>query len=119
MDVDGFTDADADEFPVEGMDLDFDELWEEGQSDTGVLGDAEMEEEEFEEEEVDMSLEWGLTDGESESMSSSEGDMTMEEEEHASLGTWPRHGSALWVVQLTLVALSLLSAGSGSQYLRP
>lgn len=102
------------------MDLDFDELWEEGQSDTGVLGDTEMEnEDEFEEEEADMSLEWGLTDGESESMSSSEGETTMEEEEHASLGTWPRHGSALWVVQLTLVALSLLSAGSGSQYLRP
>lgn len=120
MDVDGFTDADANEFPVEGMDLDFDELWEEGQSDTGALGDAEMEDEdEFEAEEVDMSLEWGLTDGESESMSSSEGDTTMEEEEQASLGTWPRRGSALWVVQLTLVALSLLSAGSGSQYLRP
>ena len=119
MDVDAFTDPDADEFPVQGMDLDFDELWEEGQSDTGGLGDAHMEDEDqFEEEEADISLEWGLTDGESESMSSSEGDTTMEEEQ-ASLGTWPRRRSALRVVQLTLVALSLFSAGSGSQYLRP
>jgi len=117
LDVDGFTDPDADEFPVQGMDLDFDELWEEGQSDTGGLGDAEMEDEDqFEE---DISLEWGLTDGESESMSSSEGGDTTMEEEQASLGTWARRGSALRVVQLTLVALSLFSAGIGSQHFRP
>jgi len=63
------------------MDLDFDELWEEGQNDPGAMGDAEMEDEVgFEEEEADMSSEWGLTDGESESISSSEADTTMEEE---------------------------------------
>lgn len=91
LDVDGFTDADAEEFPVEGMDLDFGELWEEGQSDAGALGDAEMEDEEdFEEDEADMSLEWGLTDGESESMSSSEGDTTIEEEGQASLALQPQ-----------------------------
>jgi hypothetical protein len=96
------------------MDLDFDELWEEGQSDPGALGDAEMEDESaFEDEEADISSEWGLTDGESESMSSSDADTAMEEEQ-ATLGTWPRRGSALRVVQLTLVALLLFSAGSGS-----
>jgi len=95
------------------MDLDFDELWEEGQSDPGAMGDAEMEDEiGFEEEGADMSSEWGLTDGESESISSSEADTTMEEEQ-ATLGTWPGRGSALRVVQLTLVALLLFSAGSG------
>lgn len=62
------------------MDLDFDEMWEdedghdEEDVDEGAIADAEMGEDE---EEEDGSSEWGLTDGESESMSSSEGDLTM------------------------------------------
>ncbi|KAF8974310.1 hypothetical protein BDZ97DRAFT_1772899 [Flammula alnicola] len=133
LDVDGFTDTDADDFPVEGMDLDFDDLWEEeqpgfalgvqleGEEDAGAMGDAEMEDEddgdyEYEEEEGDGSSEWGLTDGESESMSSSEaGDTTMENAAEAAngIGMWPRRGSASRVVQLTIVALLLFSAGPG------
>ncbi|CAA7259719.1 unnamed protein product [Cyclocybe aegerita] len=94
---DGFTDADVEDFSVEGMDIDFDELWEEPQEDDAVvMGDEDaelhsgltmdMEDEdeddpdyEYEESEVDRTSEWGLTDGESESMSSSmsEGDLSM------------------------------------------
>jgi len=87
--VDGFSEADADEFPVEPMDLDF-EGWgdEDGTAldlfgeDPGELGDAEMDDID-----QDDSSEWGLTDGESESMSSSEGDAGQDEESVRALVT--------------------------------
>jgi len=131
VDVDGFTEADADEFYVEPMDLDFDELWESGDHQSVaqnqnvglnlVYNDAEMDDEpEYEETEaddVDGNSEWGLTDGESESMTSmSEGDLTMEEDEEASVagGMWRPRGSVRQLVQLMVVALLLFSAGAGS-----
>jgi len=73
--MDGFSEADADELPVEPMDLDFEAWGDEdstldlGDEDPGDLGDAEMDDID-----QDDSSEWGLTDGESESMSSSECD---------------------------------------------
>ncbi|KDR83788.1 hypothetical protein GALMADRAFT_236163 [Galerina marginata CBS 339.88] len=120
VDVDEQTDTDAEgeDFPVQGVDLDFDEMWD-GTSvveeDPGALGDAEMGDDYVDDEDA----EWGLTDGESESMSSSsEGDTTMEDDEgDISAGTswlvWRRSASASRVVQLTLVALLLFSAGNG------
>jgi len=83
--VDGFSEADADDFPVEPMDLDF-AIWGDedsnildlGDGDPGDLGDAEMDDID-----QDDPSEWGLTDGESESMSSSEGDHTTGRDEES------------------------------------
>ncbi len=130
LDVDGFTDADADDFPSESMELDFGQtrsvadgdlngdrltlIWGDG----SVMGDTEMtdaDEDDFEE--ADQGYEWGLTDGESESMASSEsGDMTMADEDATAdvpNGAFVHRRSALWMVQLTAVALLLFSVGSG------
>ncbi|KAF8165389.1 hypothetical protein B0H34DRAFT_236423 [Crassisporium funariophilum] len=81
---DGF--SEADDFAVEEMDLDFDEIWEdehsqlfEGHADAADLADEEMGDED--EDEDDAGSEWGLTDGESESMSSFEGGSTKEDDE--------------------------------------
>ncbi|KJA30032.1 hypothetical protein HYPSUDRAFT_32081 [Hypholoma sublateritium FD-334 SS-4] len=130
LDVDGFTDADADDFPVERMDVEFDrpfQLQPDGDYDdtaipnwgeSSAMGDTEMTdagEDDFEQ--ADQGYEWGLTDGESESMASSEaGDMTAADEEATAAvanGASARRRSALWMVQLTAVALLLFSAGSG------
>ena len=136
LDVDGFTDADADDFPSESMEFDpgqtrlaadddFDGdrltlIWGEG----SVMGDTEMTdagEDDFEE--ADQGYEWGLTDGESESMASSEpGDMTMADEDATAdvhNGAFAQRRSALWMVQLTAVALLLFSVGSGGERLGP
>ncbi|KAF8192557.1 hypothetical protein BJ912DRAFT_1057906 [Pholiota molesta] len=77
-----------------GMDVDFGDIWGEHGDDLAlgvelecdvegdsIMGDSEMgdvDEDEYDEEENDASFEWGLTDGESESMTSSEaGDSTL------------------------------------------
>ncbi|KAF8812396.1 hypothetical protein BYT27DRAFT_7251932 [Phlegmacium glaucopus] len=81
LDLDAFSDA---EMSVEHMDLDFEAWGDEentvldlGDEDPGDLGDAEMDDIE-----QDDSSEWGLTDGESETMSSeSDHDVTGEDEE--------------------------------------
>ena len=107
LDMDGFSDTDADEFPVEPMDLDS-EVWGDedstvldlGDEDPGDLGDAEMDDRE-----QDDSSEWGLTDGESESMSS-EGD------QESVRGTWPRRRPMLRMIQLMIIASLLFSAGN-------
>ncbi|KAH9483047.1 hypothetical protein JR316_0005147 [Psilocybe cubensis] len=86
IDVDGFTDTDAEtdgDFPVQQMDLDFDEMWEDESVNDAAVGLAEdigVEDEEMEdaEEEEDRVSEWGLTDGESSSMSSSEGEIAID-----------------------------------------
>ena len=110
--MDGFSeaDADADEFPVEPMDLDL-EAWGDEDStilglsdeDPGDLGDAEMDDID-----QDDSSEWGLTDGESESMSSSEGG----QDEESVRGTWPRRRPVLRMIQLIVVASLLFRAGN-------
>lgn len=124
--MDGFTDTDEADFPVGGMDLDFEgPLLPGGDYDGdratfiwGAMGDTEMTdagEDDFEQ--ADQGYEWGLTDGESESIASSEaGDMTMADEDAIAAvanGAFARRRSALWMVQLTAVALLLFSAGSG------
>ena len=136
LDVDGFTDADADDFPSESMEFDpgqtrlaadddFDGdrltlIWGEG----SVMGDTEMidaGEDDFEE--ADQGYEWGLTDGESESMASSEpGDMTMADEDATAdvqNGAFAQRRYALWIVQLAAVALLLFSVGAGGERLGP
>ena len=108
--MDGFSDADA----VEPMDLDF-EAWgdedstvlELGDEDPGDLGDAEMDDIEH-----DDSSEWGLTDGESESMSSEGDHDATGEDEESVRGTWPRHRPVLRVLQLMFVVSLLFSAGN-------
>jgi len=112
--VDGFSDADADELRVEPMDLDFEAWGDEdstvldlGDEDPGDLGDAEMDDIE-----QDDSSEWGLTDGESETMSSeSDHDVTGEDEESVR-GTWPRRRPALRMIKLMVVASLLFSVGN-------
>lgn len=113
LDVDGFSEADADEFPVEPMDLDF-AVWGDEDStildlgdDPGDLGDAEMDDIDQD----DLS-EWGLTDGESESMSSSEGDHTAGQDEESVHGAWPRRRPVLRMIQLMVIASLLFSAGN-------
>lgn len=115
------------------MDVDFGDIWgEHGDEQVvgvelecdvegdSIMGESEMgdaEEDEYDEEENDASFEWGLTDGESESMTSSEaGDITLGNEAAgvaAANGTWRRHGSAYRSVQLMVIALLLFSAASG------
>lgn len=86
------------------MDLDF-EVW--GDEDPGDLGDAEMDDVDR-----DDSSEWGLTDGESESMSSSECDHdTVGQDEASVRGTWPRRGLVLRMIQLMVIASLLFSTG--------
>lgn len=101
LDMDGSSLADPDEFLVEPMEawgdedgiLDLDE-------ESGDLEDAEM---------YDGSSEWGLTDGESEPMSSEcDHDMTGQEEVSVR-GTWP---PVLRTIQLIVIALLLFSAGN-------
>ena len=109
LDVDGFSEADVDEFPVEPMDLDV-EVWGDvldfGDEDPGELGDAEMDDID-----QDDSSEWGLTDGES--MSSSEGDHDATGQDEESVrGTWPRRRPVLRMIQLMVIALLLFSAGN-------
>jgi hypothetical protein len=114
LDVDGFSEADVDEFPVEPMDLDF-AIWGDedsnildlGDDDPGDLGDAEMDDID-----QDDPSEWGLTDGESESMSSSEGDPTTGRDEESVHGTWPRRRPFLRMIQLMVIASLLFSAGN-------
>ncbi|PPQ80466.1 hypothetical protein CVT26_003908 [Gymnopilus dilepis] len=77
--LDSFTeeDTDAEDFPVQGMDLDVDGIWAAAMSGT-TDADTEMDNDN---DAQDGSSEWGLTDGESESMSSSNGDLSMSAEE--------------------------------------
>jgi len=117
LDVD---DTDIDDFHVQGMDLDIDEIWEvhtghrrnDAQADdVDADADAEMDGDEDD-------SEWGLTDGESESMTSSDGDMTVDESNDGeddvnNAGTLGRGRSAAWLVQLTIIALLLFSVGNG------
>ncbi|KAF8913855.1 hypothetical protein CPB84DRAFT_1757734 [Gymnopilus junonius] len=83
--IDSFTEADTDaeDFPVHGMDLDVDGMWAAEETSSTANRDAEMRDEDISEAEVeeDGSSEWGLTDGESESMSSSNGDFSMTAEQ--------------------------------------
>ncbi|KAF9534881.1 hypothetical protein CPB83DRAFT_843090 [Crepidotus variabilis] len=85
LETDGFTDASAEEFPVEAMDLDFDELWDgenvvadSEQDDDFRLDQDEMDLEALDAHEASQSAElWGFTDGDSDPTSSSEGDTSM------------------------------------------
>lgn len=83
--IDGLTEADTDaeDFPVHGMDLDVDSMWPAEETASNTDRDAEMGDQDVSETDVeeDGSSEWGLTDGESESMSSSNGDLSMGAEE--------------------------------------
>ncbi|KAF5322239.1 hypothetical protein D9619_000312 [Psilocybe cf. subviscida] len=84
IDVDGYTDTEGEDFPVETMELDVDAFYPPDADEDGfAAGDSEMGDapdefadggEEYEDEDVDVEFaeEWGLTDGESESMSSSD-----------------------------------------------
>ena len=113
--MDGFSEADVDEFPVEPMDLDF-AIWGDensnildifGDDDPGDLGDAEMDDID-----QDDPSEWGLTDGESESMSSSEGDPTTGRDEDSAHGTWLRRRPLLRMIQLMVIVSLIFSAGN-------
>lgn len=137
IDVDAFTDADADDFLVEAMELDFDEAWEDDGAHAGLamelgedanestLGDAEMtdigadddRDYDYDDDdgEPDRGSEWGLTDGESESMTSSEAGDVPAAQAAATHGASAQRRSALRMVQLTVVLLLLFSAGSGGQ----
>ena len=103
------------------MDLDF-EVWGDedsnstildlGDDDPGDLGDAEMDDID-----QDDPSEWGLTDGESESMSSLEGDHdTNGQDEESVRGTWPQHVPILRMIQLTVIASLLFSASNTQRF---
>ncbi|TFK43579.1 hypothetical protein BDQ12DRAFT_675206 [Crucibulum laeve] len=102
IEIDGFSEADGADFDVDEMEIDMDDVWGEHDFDAGEDGDAEMDDEDEDDE-----LEWGLTDGESESMSSV-GDTSAERE-----GTSPQRGYGSWMVRVMLIALLLFSTGNG------